>query len=71
MKIYLLTRTGKINHDEYMSKVIIARNPAEARSLANIKTGDEGKIWEDIEKVLCLEIDLTMPSIVLASFKPG
>ena len=71
MKIYLLTRAGKIGYNEYMSQVIIARNSEEARSLANIKTGEEGKIWKDLEKVLCLKVDLTMPSIVLASFKPG
>ncbi len=71
LKVYLLQRIGDINYDEFESKVIVAPNPEEARRLANIKTGDEGKIWNDPSMVACTEVNLNVPSIVCETFNAG
>lgn len=71
MKVYLLTRIGKIGYDEYDGKVIVAENEDEARIIANIRTGDEGKIWEDPTKVVIVEVNAKYTSIVLTSFNAG
>lgn len=69
--VYLLTRVDKIGYDEYRAKVVIAKNADEARLLANVKVGDEGKIWFDRTKVQCQKVNDDYPSIVLACFNPG
>ena len=70
-KIYLLKRIFVAGPDEFNGKVIIASSAKAARKVANLKTGDEGKIWTDSNQVLCREITLTMPLVVLESFKAG
>ena len=70
-KIYLLKRIFVTSYDEYEGKVIIASSAKAARKMANLKVGDEGKIWTDSHQVLCKEITLTLSMIVLESFKAG
>ena len=70
-KIYILKRIFAVDYDEYYGKVIIASSAKAARKLANLKYGDEGAIWCDSTQVLCKEIPLTKPMVVLESFKAG
>lgn len=70
-KIYLLKRIFVPGYDEYDGKVIIASSAKAARKIANLKHANEGPIWTDAKQVLCREITLTMPMIVLDSFKAG
>lgn len=70
--IYLLSRKSKYDYDEYDAKVIRAKNPKEAREIANKYTGDEGKIWTDTELVSCEKINLVGTSReILGSFNAG
>lgn len=74
MKIYLLKRVNedKIYYDEYISKVVSAKNEEEARSIANQETADEGKIWNNPKKVDCRQITSKEPKgIILSSFRAG
>jgi len=71
MKIYLLKRIFSVGWDEYDGKVIIASSAKAARKIANLRVGEEGQIWDNPKLVLCQEIDLTMPMVVLTSFKNG
>lgn len=70
-KIYLLKRIYSVGHDEFAGKVIIASSAKAARRIANLRFGDEGAIWNDSKLVLCQEIELTAPMVVLTSFKNG
>lgn len=70
--IYLLTRTDHTEYDEYDAKVVRARSEKRARYIANITTGDEGKIWTDPTKVTCEVLKTSKPEgIILASFNAG
>jgi len=71
MNVYLLYRIDSVGYDEYEAKVIIAFTESEARSLANVKTADEGPIWNDPTKVACANLDLTVARVVLEAFKAG
>ena len=71
MNVYLLYRTDSVGYEEYDAKVIIARTESEARELANVKTADEGPIWNDPTKVTCANLDLHVARVVLESFKAG
>lgn len=70
-KIYLLKRIFVAGYDEFRGKVIIASSAKAARKIANLKTGDEGKIWTDTNQVMCKEIMLTEAAIVLEDFNNG
>ena len=70
-KVYLLKRIFASGYDEYVGKVIVASSAKAARKLANLKYGGEGPIWTDSNQVLCREITLTMPLIVLEAFRAG
>lgn len=70
-KIYILKRIFSVDYDEYSGKVIIASSPKAARALANLRVGDEGKIWTDPNLVMCKELSLNEPAIVLQAFKEG
>ena len=70
-KIYLLKRIFVAGYDEFDGKVIIASSSKSARKLANLKVGDEGKIWTNSNLVLCKEISLDESLVVLESFKAG
>jgi len=71
MNVYLLYRLESVGYDEYEAKVIVARTDYEARSLANVKTADEGPIWNDPTKVACANLDLHVARVVLEAFKAG
>lgn len=71
MKIFLLERIGAVGWDEYTGKVIVAKDEARAREIANQDTGDEGTIWNDPQKVSCVVVDKTVEGIVLESFNAG
>ena len=70
--IYLLKRVGVIGYDEYDAKVVRAQDEQAARAIANRDTGDEGKAWENPEKVIC-EVVLYEgePGEILESFNAG
>ena len=70
-KIYLLKRIFSVGYDEYSGKVVIASSAKAARKIANLKYGEEGPLWDDSNQVMCKEITLTMPLVVLESFKAG
>jgi hypothetical protein len=55
--IYLLTRIGDTEYDEYDAKIIRAKTENEARYIANETTGDEGRIWDNATLVKCENID--------------
>ena len=70
-KIYLLKRIFAFDDNEYDGKVIVASSAKAARKIANLRYGGEGPIWTDAKQVLCREITLTMPLVVLESFNAG
>lgn len=70
MKIYLLERK-ECGYDEYGAKVIVAKNEARAREMANEQVGDEGKIWTDETQVTCTIVDLKKEMVVSAEFHAG
>jgi len=53
MKLWVLEQRDGYGWDEYGSKVIRARTEEKARAIANVSTGDEGKIWSDKKLVSC------------------
>lgn len=70
--IYLLSRPGHIDYDEYDSKVVRATSEREARALANAQVGDEGNIWEDSSEVNCEVVDPEgQPGVISSSFHVG
>jgi len=71
MNIYLLNRSEACGYDEYDAKVIVATSKDEARKLANMKVGNEGRIWEDPSQVHCNIIDSESIGVVLESFNAG
>jgi len=72
MPLYLLKQTDGADYDEYEAKIIRAKNAKEARSIANHKTGDEGRIWENFIKVKCTLILVAGTSKeILSSFHAG
>lgn len=73
MKLYLLQVTGEIDYDSYDAKVVIANCESEARKMANIRTYDEGAIWEDKTRVKCENIRLGVKNagVLLGSFNAG
>lgn len=71
LNIYLLYRLDSVGLDEYDAKVVIASTEWEARELANVKTADEGPIWNDPTKVVCANLDLHVARVVLESFRAG
>lgn len=58
MKLYLLLVKANQPHDtdSYEAKVVRAKDEIDARRFANEETGTEGKIWENSEKVFCVEL---------------
>lgn len=75
MNIYLLERKGSIGYDEYYGFVICANSEQRAREIANVRHSDEGKIWNDREKVKVEEVGtayaLAEEGIILDSFNAG
>jgi len=70
VKIYLLERK-ECGYDEYGLKVVIAKNEARAREMANEQVGDEGQIWTDASQVTCTIVDTKKEMVVAAEFHAG
>ena len=72
MTLFLLQRVDGAGYDEYDAKIIRANNERQARGLANTKTGDEGRIWNNDALVKC-EIVSVAGEIgeILGSFNAG
>lgn len=70
MKVYLLRRADLAEHGEFDSKVVIASNEKEARRTANRITAGEGKIWQSVGDVYCIEqcLDCSESYVLLDSF---
>ena len=47
MSLYHLKQINHVNYDENDTLIVRAKCGKHARSLANEKCGDEGKIWDD------------------------
>lgn len=59
-------------YDVYSEKLIRAKRSVEARKMANEKTGDEGKIWEDVVKVSSKKIkEVGQDEIIIENFDAG
>lgn len=82
MHIWHLTRTDEIGWDEAIGFVVIARNEAEARRLAQAQGGDEcasfsgdAPFWTDSPHVRCERIGVprnaSEPRVVLRSYNAG
>lgn len=70
--IYLLTRTGRFNYDEYDSRVVRAKDESEAREIANRHVAGEGQIWNDYELVSCTQVsDSGVSDVILNSYIAG
>jgi hypothetical protein len=71
--IYKLTRTGNdVGYDEYDAKIVRAGREQEARRIANLRTGDEGAVWDNPDRVDCVAVDLVGDSEeILGSFCAG
>jgi hypothetical protein len=69
MNIYILSRVGSCNYDEYRAKIIVAKNETRARELANINTGGEGKIWNNPLLIYCETIQEDKEEIILEEYK--
>jgi hypothetical protein len=70
--IYLLKRADEIGWDEYEGKIVRASSEQEARDIANQKTGDEGQIWSNPERVTCEPCDAEGASgALLEAFRAG
>ena len=71
MRLYLLER-DYCGHDECDSKLIRARTQKQARRIANVEAGDEGKIWENKERVKCIVVtNEGAVGEIIASFNAG
>jgi len=72
MALYLLSRNDDIGYDEYVAKVVRAKNESEAREFANADTGDEGKIWISPDKVTIELIESEgKAQVILSDFNAG
>ena len=70
--IYLLERKDAVEYDEYDAKIVRAKNPEEARAVANRHVGDEGRIWINKKAVSCRRIKPDAVSKeIMASFRAG
>jgi hypothetical protein len=54
MRLYLLRRDPLVvARGECRAKVVRACSELEARAIANQKTGEEGKLWDDVSQATC------------------
>ena len=71
-RLWLLTRIEYASYEEFDSKVVRASTSNEAREIANLNPGDEGKIWTDPKEVLCEILKTTGKSeVIIGSFNAG
>ncbi len=59
MPIYLLERTAAADQYEHKAKIIRAKSVKEARNIANDNCWVEGRIWNSLTKVKCMQIKVT------------
>lgn len=75
MRLYLLTRTGRVDYDEAAGFVIRANHEDMARTLATTKAGNEGDMWlyEQHATCVCIGIDYesNAAAIILRDFRAG
>jgi hypothetical protein len=73
MRLYLLTRNGRVGWDENSGFVIRARSPAAARALAHTQgMYDPSDCWLDPNKTSCTVIPIDGdPAIILTDFNAG
>ena len=72
MKIFLLRRIGDADWDEYLTKLVRAKNEKQAREMANERVGDEGRIWTNPNKVSCETLSRKGdPEIIIEQFNTG
>lgn len=67
MKLYLCTKIGNVNYDEYDSCVVIAPNKKEAIKLASNLLYDED--WFETKEIILS--DYKESEILLSSFNAG
>ena len=63
MKKYLfsLKRNESIGWDENANCVIAAKDETQARQIANTLCRDEGKIWDNTQRISCDKIGIAYP----------
>ena len=81
MKLYILKAKDindikydpwNVPYDCYFGFVICAENEKQARSLANARAADEGKVWDNPKYVSCKElVPSNTPGIVMSDFNAG
>ena len=72
MRLFLLTRISDVRFDEFNAKLIRAKNETQARSIANSRTGDEGKIWTEPTKTSCEILTAKgKTGIIISDFNTG
>ena len=57
MNFYILNLKFNDDYDTIQSQVVRANSEDEARKLANLSVGDEGRVWENPEEVGCELLD--------------
>jgi hypothetical protein len=73
MKLYLLTRKGRTDYDEYDAQIIRASSPKAARKLAALGAGAEGaSVWLKSSGSMCQTLKEKGPQkVILGSFNAG
>jgi len=44
--------------DQYLKKIVVAKSSVSARRIANLSVGDEGYIWQDVDRTSCKMVKL-------------
>ena len=75
MKLWILSRTDSVDYDEYDSFVILAKDEAEARQLAEAAGSPYRKagIWLNSDKCTCEQLTRKgkKAEVILGSFNAG
>lgn len=78
MKLWILSRTDRVDYDEYDAFVVLAKDEASARKLAaeedpNPTYCDRGYDWADSKHVKCEQISLrtAKAQVLLGSYNAG
>ena len=72
MKLYLLFNFSDLGYDKMSGHLIRAASEKRAREIANGSVGDEGRIWDDSEKVSCEIVSSEgIESIIISDFHAG
>ncbi len=72
MKLYLLQRKDEVYLDEFLAKIVRAKNATQARRIANKETGDEGNVWHFPLTTSCVRLkEDGKACVILADFNAG